>query len=293
MSTFHGGMNTFGNVTNHGSIDIGAAAASRPEPVAAHAVRTADIGVLTILDQEIRAVQAVLQRMNDYRERRLRHGPLAREAWVPAVGGGRVRLAAVQTLTRGTDSAALACRELVQEYRPSIVLLVGIAGGVSPRVGIADVVISDEVIAYDARREAPDGVYRRGQAQAVAGILGHRLNEFFTATPARQQRADGDFRIHRGPIGSGNAVVTDAGSEIRRWLHAFNERVLAVETEAAGVAQSFQETVRPDGPRGWLTVRGISDAADRHKGHGFHDLAARHAAEVLALLAPFLLLDEA
>jgi adenosylhomocysteine nucleosidase len=92
-----------------------------------------------------------------------------------------------------------------------------------------------------------------------------------------------------GPIGAGNAVVTDAGSEIRHWLRTFNERVLAVETESAGVAQSFHETVRQDtAPRGWLTVRGISDTADRHKGHAHHDLAARRAAEVMAMLLPHL-----
>jgi adenosylhomocysteine nucleosidase len=279
------GGSTISNSTNHAG-NIGW---PRPDPAAQRSPRRADVGVLTVLDQEIRAVLAVLRHLEDYREQRLRHGPLAREAWLPAAGGGRVRLAALQTLTRGTESAALAYRGLVEAYNPSIVLLVGIAGGVSPRVGIGDVVISDEVIAYDARRETAEGVRRRGQAQSLAGPLAHRLNDFFAAVPAlRRDPAGNDYRIHRGPIGSGNAVVTDAGAEIRRWLETFNEKVLAVETEAAGVAQSFLETVGIDGPRGWLTIRGISDAADRHKGDDDHDLAARHAAEVMAMLAPHL-----
>ena len=45
---------------------------------------------------------------------RVRHGPLAREAWLPAPGGDRIRAAAVQTFTRGTESAAIAYRGLVQ-----------------------------------------------------------------------------------------------------------------------------------------------------------------------------------
>lgn len=277
------GVVNFGNATYHGPVG-GRDMYLGP---AASAARTADVGVLTILDQEIRAVRAVMLGMRDFRERRLGHGPLAREAWLPAAGGAKVRVAAVQTWTRGTESAALACRELVQEFNPSIVLLVGIAGGVHPKVAIGDVVLSDEIIAHDARREAPDGTHRRGQAQAVAAALGHRLNDFFVATSAQQDH----FRIFRGPIGSGNAVVTDADSEIRHWLKAFNERVLAVETEAAGVAQSFQESVRDGGPRGWLTVRGISDTADAQKGHDHHDLASRHAAEVMAMLVPHLHFD--
>jgi adenosylhomocysteine nucleosidase len=294
MTTVSGGVNTFGGtVTNNGPVagrDVVHGTAPQTASGPAPQRRSADVGVLTILDQEIRAVRAVLQRMSDYRETRLGHGPLAREARLPGPGGRPIRIAAVQTLTRGTDSAALAYRGLVAEYNPSVVLLVGIAGGVSPKVEVGDVVLSDEVISYDARREAPDGTHRRGQAQSVAAPLGHRLNDFFAATPEELRSPDGEsFRIHRGPIGSGNAVVTDAGSEIRRWLSAFNEKVLAVETEAAGVAQSFHESVEHDaGPRGWLTVRGISDTADRHKGYAYHDLAARHAAEVMGLLVPYL-----
>ena len=294
MTTINNGMiatggSTISNSTNHG----GSIGMPWPAPPASRPPRSADVGVLTILDQEIRAVEAVLRQMHDYREQRLHHGPLAREAWWPATGGRRVRLAAVQTLTRGTDSAALAYRGLVEAYNPSTVLLVGIAGGVSPRVDIGDVVVSDEVIAYDARRVTAEGAHRRGQAQSVAGPLGHRLNDFFATTPVHQRRPSGDdFHLHRGPIGSGNAVVTDVDSDIRRWLHAFNEKVLAVETEAAGVAQSFHESVGRDGPRGWLTIRGISDTADRHKDHDHHGIASRHAAEVMAMLAPYLCFDD-
>jgi len=294
MTWAGGGVHNFGDdVAYHGPVagrDMvfggGAAAAPGPRPP-----RSADVGILTILDEEIRAVTAELRRMSDYHERRLRHGPLARAARVAGHDGRPVRIAAVQTLTHGTESAAVAYRGLVAEYNPSTVLLVGVAGGVGDQVEVGDVVLSDEVIAYDARREGPDGVHRRGQAQAVAAELGYRLNDFFAATPRRP--GDGSFRMHRGPIGSGNAVVTDAGSEIRRWLRGFHEKVLAVETEAAGVAQSFHESVRLDGgPRGWLAVRGISDTAERNKGHEHHALAARHAAEVTSLLVPFLQFDQ-
>ncbi|MEU8606930.1 hypothetical protein AB0C29_02865 [Actinoplanes sp. NPDC048791] len=293
MINFNGGMNTFGgSAVNYGTVGNANAAGHLPGSGSAGQARSADVGVLTVLVQEIRAVREVLQGMHDFTERRLPEGPLAREAWIPAPGGQRVRIAAMQTLRPGTDSAALAYRVLVDEYNPSTVLLVGIAGGVGQNVHVGDVVISDEVIAYDARRETPQGVHHRGQAQSLAGPLAHRLNDFFTTTPARLQGYSGeDFQIHRGPIGSGNAVVTDAGSEIRWWLKTFNEKVLAVETEAAGVAQSFLERMGRDSPRGWLTIRGISDTADRHKGHQYHDLAAYNAAAVMAMLAPHLTFD--
>jgi adenosylhomocysteine nucleosidase len=291
MININGGVNNFGHATYNGPVAAGDVHAEAGKPAAP--VSTADVGVLTILDEEIRAVQGELQRMRDYRERRLGYGPLAREAWVPAVRGGRVRVAAVQTFTRGTESAAMAYQGLVAEYHPRIVLLVGIAGGIAKDIRIGDVVVSDEIIAYDARREARDGVHRRGQAQAVAAPLGHRLNDFFAALPPLQFGPAGEsFRVFRGPIGSGNAVVTDYRSEIRRWLTVVNEKVLAVETEAAGVAQGFHETAGESGALGWLTVRGISDTADKRKGHSFHELASQHAAAVMAALLPFLLMGD-
>lgn len=263
----------------------------RPRPSSSGA----EVGVLTVLPSEIRAVSAALRQMYDYRERPLRHGPLAREAWLPDRTGGRVRVAAVQILEPGTESAAVAYAGLVSEYDPAAVLLVGIAGGVSPRIGIGDVVISDEVIRYDPRKLVPGGVAHRGQARPVEAELRHRVNDFFAATPMVQHRTAGDtYGLHHGPIGSGNAVVADPGAEIRHWLCQVNEKVLAVETEAAGVAQAFHESVgRDHRTRGWLTIRGISDTADQAKNDDHHDLAARHAAEVMAMLVPFLRLGAA
>ena len=278
MTTINGGVNNFGGTNSfYGPVsghDITMAAA-RSGPDAA----LAEIGVLTVIDEEMRAVKAVLAGMDGYRTRRLGDGPLAHEARLTGLDGRPLRIVAVQTLTRGTESAALACRALVEAYGPGTVLLVGIAGGVAEDVKIGDVVVADNVISYDARKVTPEGVRHRGQAQVVPAALGHRLNEFFADEPRPA------FGIHRGPIGSGNAVVADPAAEIRRWLYHVNDKVLAVETEAAGVAQSFHETSRLPG---WLTIRGISDTADRSKNDDDHEVAARHAAEVMAMLVPFL-----
>ncbi|MFI1988867.1 hypothetical protein [Actinoplanes sp. NPDC020271] len=248
----------------------------------------ADIGVLTVLEQETRAVVEALKSLSGFRTVLLPSGATAYEAHLTTPHGRPLRIAAMQILAPGLTTAALDHRTLVERYSPGFVLLVGIAGGISDKLRIGDVVISDEIISYDARKETPDGVRRRGQAQTVAAQLGHRLNTFRTATGADLTGPDGvPFRTHVGPIGSGNAVVTDARSEIRTWLRSFHDKVLAVETEAAGVAAAFHQD---PGPYGWLTVRGISDLADvsKPKDDAFHDLASRHAATVMLALAPYL-----
>jgi adenosylhomocysteine nucleosidase len=285
----HGNVNSVGpNATFHGPVDFSSdshrAAPASPAPRPSRA----EVGVLTVIDPEIHAVVAVLRQMYDYRERRLRHGPTAYEAWLPDRWGRRVRVAAVRSLRPGNESAVLAYQGLVEEYNPATVLLVGVAGGIGDKVAIGDVVIGDQVIMYDHRRVTAEGPRHRGQAQEIAPDLLHRLAEFAVAVPGQHR----SFRVHHGPIGSGNAVVTDAGSEIRLWLNEFHERVLAVETESAGLAQAFHERVRGDGVRGWLPVRGISDRADAAKGHAYHQLAAGHAAVVMAMLLPYLYFEQ-
>jgi adenosylhomocysteine nucleosidase len=255
----------------------------------------ADVGILTVIEEEMTAVVEVLRSMRGYETHRLgADGPLVHEALLP-VGGDAIRLAATQTLDRGIRTSGLAFDRLVRRYEPAVVLLVGIAGGVRPDVRVGDVVISDQVIYYDARREAADGPHRRGQSHAVAAALGHRLNEFFSATGRQVEMPDGTrFQLFRGPIGSGEAVVTDVDSEIRRWLGAFHEKVLAVETEAAGVAQAFHEQPGGQTPvSGWLTIRGISDTADAAKGTRDHALAADRAAAAMRLLLPHLVFRRA
>jgi adenosylhomocysteine nucleosidase len=250
------------------------------------AYRRADVAVLTVLTEELRAVVSVLARHPGFRSAPLPGGARLYAANVRA-DGADLRVVATQALEPGPQSAAVAYRRLRDAVRPSVVLLVGVAGAIRSDLTVGDVVIADEVVAYDARRETLSAARRRGRSHPVTPALRHRVNEYFlrygstiAAPPA------GRIRVFRGPIGSGSAVVTDAGSDIARFLHRFNEKTLAVETEAAGVGQEFYEEIGP--VSGWLTIRGISDLADRDKGHGWHQLAADHAAAVMDRLLPLL-----
>jgi adenosylhomocysteine nucleosidase len=251
------------------------------------AYRRADVAVLTVLTEELRAVVDVLARHPGFRSVPLPGGARLYAARVRS-DGADLRVVATQALEPGPQSAAVAYRRLRDAVRPSVVLLVGVAGAIRSDLAVGDVVIADEIVAYDARRETLHAPHRRGRSHPVTPALRHRVNEYFLrygstiAVPA----AAGRIRVFRGPIGSGSAVVTDAGSDIARFLHRFNEKTLAVETEAAGVGQEFYEEIGP--VSGWLTIRGISDLADRGKGHHWHQLASDHAAAVMDRLLPLL-----
>jgi adenosylhomocysteine nucleosidase len=248
----------------------------------------ADVAVLTVLTEELRAVVEVLRRHRGFRSAPLPGGSQLYQADVRGEGVD-LRVVASQALEPGPQSAAAAYRRLRDAVRPSIVLLVGVAGGIRADLAIGDVVIGDEVIYYDARRETVTAARRRGKSHPTTPALRHRVNEFFLRYGSTIALRRGvHVRVFRGPIGSGSAVVTDAGSDIVRFLRRFNEKTLAVETEAGGVGQAFYEEIGSQPGSGWLTIRGISDLADPDKGHGWHQFAADHAAAVMDRLLPML-----
>ena len=250
--------------------------------------RRVDIGILTVLSVEMRAVVEVLMRHAGYHTELLPDGSRAHEARI-GPPGQQVTVVTIQALAPGPYSAAAGYSRLRERYRPPVLLLVGIAGGIHPDVAVGDVVIGTQVIYYDARKETPTGPVRRGETRPVAAELGYRLNDFLLGGPDVAIGPGATVKVHCGPIGSGSAVVAYADADLRRYLAAFNDKTLAVETEAAGFGQAVYEDVNRDGTlRGWLTVRGISDLADADKHDGGHQLAVRNAAAVTERLVPYL-----
>jgi adenosylhomocysteine nucleosidase len=274
--------------TNGGVVHVGGNAVgvqhtytSAPATHRQSGTRRADIGILTVLTEELRAVVDTLHNHIGYRTEQQPGGWQTFHAKV-AADDRDLRVVATQTLDRGPRSAAVAFDRLQNAFGVPLVLLVGIAGAVRADVEIGDVVIADEVIYYDTRHETEHGSRRRGQSQPMSPAVRHRVNEFFRRYPDGVPRpGGGSVRVVRGPIGSGDAVVTGANSDIVDFLRQFNEKTVALETEAGGVGQAFYEHIDNDTAlRGWLTIRGISDHADAAKGHDRHQLAADNAALV-------------
>jgi adenosylhomocysteine nucleosidase len=279
-------------VGKKGTVNVTPAPESR-HPQAAGCERSrSGIGVITVLSEEMNAVSAALGAAG-HCEKLVRDGARFYEATIGS-GGVSVHVVATQALRVGSVPTSLAVDRLRRYYDPSVVVLVGIAGGIHRDVDLGDVVVVREVIYYDSRKETPGKVFRRGYTRPIPAAVLHAVNDFFSSNGepcvGRGEDPDGirrDYKILPGPIGSGEAVIADPGSDIRRDIAAFNDKTLAVETEAGGLAEAFYETAGADAG-GWLAIRGISDHADADKNDAYHEIASRHAAAVLLRLVPFL-----
>ncbi|MFI7630117.1 phosphorylase family protein [Microbispora rosea] len=294
-------MNGNSGIVNYGgSMDISQSAVGHGATVNVPAremappdAERADVGVITILGKEAGAVHEVLGL------RRVQTGGLPFFEGAVDVRGTITRIAAIRALSQGQRSTVMAFDHLRRHYNPAVVVLTGIGGGIHKDTAIGDVVVTTRVVYYDLRKETPDGPRRRGEEREAPVPIGHAVNSFFTdyGEPAKFQATYGsgirrDYLVHNGPIGSGDAVIADAESEIIRYLRAFNDKILAVDMEAGGLTQAFHEQDGSQAVRGWAIVRGISDDASPSKNDDNHDIAARHAATVLRSLLPYLPIDK-
>lgn len=259
------------------------------------AVRRADVGVITVLSEETRALTTTLRAAGDVSVRVHEDAARCHEAEVSA-HGRHIRVAATQAADRGQRPAVLAFQRLQRFHAPAIVVLVGIAAGVHRSVRLGDVVVAQDVVYYDLRKETATGTLRRGQARPVPIAVRHVINHFFSSNgePYLASFTDPDGvtrpgRVLPGLVASGEAVVADAGSDIRRYIEGFNDKTLALETEAGGVAEAFHESAGSFGTRGWFSIRGISDYADASKNDDYHEIASWHAAAVLMQMLPYLM----
>jgi adenosylhomocysteine nucleosidase len=289
-----------GTINIHASaIGAGAAVGRQPQETVRHSgdagARHADVGVITVLSVETHAMTTALARAGSLRRRVLEDGSRCHEADVE-VDGNSLRMVVMQAVDRGQRSMVIAFERLRRYYAPTVVVLVGIAGGIHPAIRIGDVVVVEEVIYYDLRKETPVGTVHRGQSRPVPAAIRHAINDFFSSKgePYRTSIADPlgisrPFSVLPGPIGSGEAVVADVESNIRQYIAGFNDKTLALETEAGGLAQAFYEMVGGAETSGWLAVRGISDLANPRKNDENHEAASWHAAAVLLQMLPYLI----
>lgn len=275
-----------------------------------------DVAVLIALEEEFRVFDSLF-------------GDLRPEATPQATGydyrfevargdGGRVACVARMVGAMGPGAAQLEADRIIERHRPGVVVMLGIAAAMHGDVRLGDVLVADQVDAYDATQKAvPDGgngwtIEKRGEVfradfalvQEVANFSiaykeAHKrwqdageqdLNRAVPAKPRRALVEAHELRkrpqIHRGHLASGATV--GAAKAFKNWLKARDTSIKALEMEAAGLARSA--SLRQD-PVRIMVIRGVSDAGNEEKsaldavGEGvFRALAMRNATRLFRSL---------
>ena len=156
----------------------------------------------------------------------------------------------------GKVNAAMCALMLIEKYKPNLVLNSGVAGSLSPIVGIGDIVVATKSVEHDMNGTAlgdkqgeitfPDGNMMFFECDKQASTL---LAAICKEIP--------DTKVAQGIIASGDIFVSD-----RKQRFKINDRfgALACEMEGAAIGHVC---VRCEVPYG--IIRAISDDLDENK----------------------------
>ncbi|MEV5347562.1 5'-methylthioadenosine/S-adenosylhomocysteine nucleosidase [Streptomyces achromogenes] len=211
--------------------------------------------ILTALNLEYQAVRRKLAGAQVHRHER---GTLFE---VGTVQGTSCRVALGLT-NKGNHSAAVIAERAIQEFSPVAVLFVGVAGALWDTARLGDVVMATHVYAYHGGTSEDDGLKSRPRVWETAhgisqlGLYLARMNDWAEDSPG-QGRAP---QVRFGAIAAGEIVQNSTISAEARWIRQHYNDALAIEMEAAGVAQAGHLSGAPV-----AIVRGISDRADGTK----------------------------
>jgi len=175
-----------------------------------------------------------------------------------------VRVAVLQQ--RGNLEAAVTGTQLLSDYGLDLLLLVGTAASVSAEASLGDVVIGTSVLYYEPGRAEIGGFVPRYRVLHAVGENVLRLagSHDVSTQLVGTQRPDGDSgrapHIVLGMVASGEKdffSTPEVPDGLRDW-----SGVVALEMEAAGVAQAYQQANQRIP---FLAVLGISDFAAQDK----------------------------
>ena len=270
-----------------------------------------DIGILTIREDEFRAVLQVFPDGHGIYKGRHREYTLRT---ADAGQGARYRLAILRQIEQGNGEAQEAARDLIDDLQPSLLLVVGIAGGLpSDDISLGDVVLSTRVLDFslEARKFQEHTTYNVGGgpifksiATGIANLsareseLGNWWEELppkpsVTWAPSRlygpttwRRHVRGTLKSHFGkglpakpPTFSAGPIASSDRlvkdpKVLFPWITTARG-ILAIEMESAGVHRATRDRTP------MKSIRGLSDIVGLRR----HDAWTRYACAAAAAFA--------
>lgn len=242
--------------------------------------------ILTALNLEYEAVHRKLTSPRVHRHER------GTRFEVGTVRGTSCRVALGLT-SKGNHPAAVLGERAIQHFSPAAVMFVGVAGALWDSTPLGDVVMATHVYAYHGGTSEDDGLKARPRAwETEHGIsqLGFhlaRVNGWADDAPDEKDAP----QVHFGAIAAGEVVQNSRISAEAAWIRQHYNDALAIEMEAAGVAQAGHLNGSPV-----AIIRGISDRADGTKSsaedRNWQPRAAANAAAFATRLAAELIEEQ-
>jgi nucleoside phosphorylase len=216
-----------------------------------------------------------------------RYTHIYRETTLKTATNKNLKLVATTSTSMGLTAATIATTQLVFQFRPKIVAMVGIAAGTrSSNKQFGDVLVADPSIDYNSgkvsrangiREFLPDPypIGLNARLRSVLHKYAAKPNVFAEIRSRWKGKLPGETnRLHVGPLGAADQVIDDAERIVeiqRNW-----RKLIGVEMETYGVYRACFESPEPK-PR-FVSFKSVCDFA-AEKTDSWQSFAAFVAAE--------------
>jgi nucleoside phosphorylase len=201
--------------------------------------------------------------------------------------GRSLRLVGTVATSMGLTAAAIATTQLIMQFRPRMVVMVGIAAGTkSGNKEFGDILVADPSVDYNSGKVAmekgvrdflpdpyPIGLNARlrslVQRYRAPNSLFKEIRDTWSGKLPPQEN-----RLHLGPLGAADQVIDDETRIIeiqKNW-----RKLIGVEMETYGVYRACHEA--PDPMPRFVSFKSVCDFA-AHKTNSWQDYAAFTAAQ--------------
>lgn len=211
-----------------------------------------------------------------------------------------ITMVAVVSNQMGLSAASVTTMKLINIFKPKLVIMPGIMGGVKEEVNIGDVIVSDP--SWDSG----DGKYvvENDELKFKQSPLQIRLNKLIEQKTnlikinkkllsdlykeCSLTKPEQGFSIHIGPVASGSAVIA-ASSKVSS-LKEQHRKILGLDMEIYGFMYAAENT---NGKKPLsVGIKGVSDLANEDKNSLYSQYAARNSVSISIELIKELLIEE-
>lgn len=252
------------------------------------------IGIITIIDDEARAV------INTFGLARVKGTTRIETSFYisnhQTKNGTQHQIYMIRQREQGRLAMQEAYYSLLDECKPDIFIVVGIAGSIDIKnADYGDVIIPKMIIDAGSGKEK-DGVFLpEFYADRITASIINIINDFEIAHSKDEFSANMNlekqtFRCCFDPIIDNGHVISDQDAAIRDVKTDFNRKTTGVDTESSAVAflTNSQGTNPNDNSIGTLIIRGISDrAVNKPSDNKWHEQASYNAAQICKLLLEY------
>ncbi|MBZ3765977.1 hypothetical protein [Bacillus cereus] len=196
-----------------------------------------------------------------------------------------LRVVAVAANQMGLTAAAVTTMKMINLFRPRIMIMPGIMGGIKSEVNIGDVVISDPSWDYGDGKydfEAGEIIFKQSPLQIrLDKTLEQEINILRSEeelimklyTSFGERKPSDPFTVHIGPVASGAAVI--AASKKIQSIKQQQRKLLGIDMEIYGFMYAIENTngIKPLG----IGIKGVSDLSDENKNSNFAQYASRNS----------------